>query len=205
MIDPDWERPIRARYVDPLELVWLAACRRLGLTIRRNPHVFAMTDGTGLLELGPRESLDPDDTAAQQLFHELCHWITNGVETFSERDWGLPLTDEYDERELASLRVQASLADPWGLRVMFAPTGVFRQYFDRLPADPLAPLDDSPQEAKVCAMAAEAVRRADGPPWREPLAEAFAATVAIRDAIRPALAHYQTDIADDALPSLWST
>ena len=61
---PDYERPIRSRYVDPVDLVWFSTARRLGLTIRRNGAIFSATDGTGLMELGPRATLDPDDCAA---------------------------------------------------------------------------------------------------------------------------------------------
>lgn len=203
MIDPSWERPIRSRYLDPLELVWLATCRRLGLTIRRNPAVFSMTDGSGLLELGPRDALDADDTAAQQIFHEICHWITNGEEAFHHRDWGLPLTDEYDERELACLRVQASITGRYGVRQMFGPTGVFRQYYDRIPDDALAPFD-GPHEAAVCALARAGIERSGGAPWAGPLHDAFTATVQMREVVRPFLADYQTDVPDDALPSLWA-
>jgi hypothetical protein len=197
-------RPIEARYVDPLEVVWYATARRLGLKIRRNPAVFSMTDGTGLLELGPRGDLDPDDTAAQQIFHEICHWITNGVESFHERDWGFPLTEEYDWREYACLRLQAGLAERYGLRRMFGPTGVFREYYDGLPVDVLQPLDDSPQEARVVERAAAALLEAGGPPWGAPLADALAATRSIRSLVTPFLADAQTDLADDPLPSLWA-
>ena len=55
---PDYERPIRSRYVDPVDLVWFSTARRLGLTIRRNGTIFSATDGTGLMELGPRATLD---------------------------------------------------------------------------------------------------------------------------------------------------
>jgi hypothetical protein len=204
VIDLAWQRPIASRYTDPLELVWMATCRRLGLTIRRNPAVFSMTDGSGLLELGPREALDPDDTAAQQLLHEICHWITNGEETFHARDWGLPLTDEYDERELACLRVQAHVAGRHGLRVMFGPTGVFRQYYDRLPDDALRPLDDGVHEARVCDIARDAIARSFGPPWAGPLDDAFEATRRILEVVTPFLTDYQSDVPDDDLPSLWS-
>jgi hypothetical protein len=197
-------RPITARYVDPLDLVWMSTCKRLGLSpIRRNPAVFAMTDGTGLLELAPKADLDPDDTAAQQIFHELCHWITNGEATFTERDWGFPLSDEDDWREYACLRLQAALADRHGLRTMFASTGTFRPYFDRLGADALAPFDDSELEARIVARAREALVLADGPPWGEPLRDALAATAALRGVVQPFLATYQTDVDQDSLPSLW--
>lgn len=204
MHDPTWERPVLARYLDPLELVWLATCKRLGLRVRRNPHVFSMTDGTGLLELGPRESLDADDTLAQQVFHELCHWITNGVEAFSQRDWGFPVDDALDPREHACLRLQAWLAGRHGLRGMFGPTGVYRQYYDRLGDDPLAPLDDSEWEHTVVGLARDAIARAQRPPFAGPIDDALRATAALRGVVAPFLADYATEIDDDPLPSLWS-
>lgn len=199
-----YERPIRARYGDPHELIWMATAKRLGLTpIRRNPAVFAMTDGTGLLELAPRADLDPDDNAGQQIYHEICHWIVNGAETFSERDWGFPLTDEADWREYACLRVQAGLAARHGVRDMYASTGSFREYWDRIPADVLQPLDDSPEEAQICERARAALLAADGEPWAPAVDEALAASAALRAALAPFLGWYQTEIEGDALPSLW--
>ena len=204
MHDPDYQRPICSRYIDPLEVVWMATARRLGIRIRRNPQVFSMTDGAGLLELGPRESLDPDDTAAQQIFHELCHWITNGLDSFHQRDWGFPLTDELDWREYGCLRFQAGLADRYGLRKMLGPTGIFRQYFDRIPADALAPFDDSELELYAVKNATEALQRVNGEPWREPMRGALLATRALRDVVHPFLESYQTDLEADELPSLWA-
>lgn len=201
--DPSYERPIRARYVDPVELIWLTAARRLGLHVRRDPAIFSMTDGQGLLALGPREDLDPDDTLAQMVFHELCHWITNGLDSFHLRDWGFPLDDDIDPREHSCLRLQAALADTVGLRRMMGPTGIFRQYYDRIPADPLEPLDGSPWEAAVVRGAAEAIARAGGAPWAEPISEALRATAAVRALISPFLREYATEIPDDSLPSLW--
>lgn len=192
-----------SRYTDPLELVWYATANRLGLTIRRNPHVFSMTDGTGLLELGPRESLDADDTAAQQIFHEICHWITNGVESYHERDWGFPVSDEDDWREFSCLRVQAWLAERHGLRGMFGPTGVYRQYYDRLPADPFEPFDGE-DEGRICAHARLCADRALGEPWRGPLGDALDATARFKALIAEFLPSHQTDVAADPLPSLWA-
>jgi len=193
---------VASRYTDPLELLWYATAKRLGLTIRRNPHVFSMTDGSGLLELGPRDSLDADDTAAQQVFHELCHWITNGVDTFGERDWGFPVDDADDWREYACLRLQAWLAGRHGLRGMFGPTGVYRQYFDRIPDDPFEPLEGD-DEAQICAHARLCAERALGDPWRGPLGDALAATAQLKAITASFLPDHQTDVADDPLPSLW--
>lgn len=196
-------RPIDARYLDPLDLVWLATAGRLGLHVRRNPKIFSATDGTGLLELGPRDTLDPDDCTAQMIFHEFCHWITNGLETFHARDWGFPLDAELDWREHACLRLQAALAGEHGLRVQLAPTSQFRMYYDQIPADPFAPLDASPREAEVVALARVARARADGAPWVGPVQDALRATAAIRGVVGAFLADYRTDLAEDTLPSLW--
>ncbi len=203
-MEASYERPIEARYIDPLELVWLATAKRLGLTVRRNPDIFSATDGTGLLELGPRKDLDPDDAVAQMVFHELCHWVTNGAETLHERDWGFPLDGLSDPRELAGLRVQAALADSIGLRSFLGPTGFFRQYYDRIPSAPLQPLDDSKLEARVVALATDALDRAQGPPWAPHLQQALAATERFKHTVDRFLGDYQTDLDRDDLPSLWA-
>jgi hypothetical protein len=200
----DYDRPIQARYRDPLDLVWLATARRLGLTVRRNPAIFSATDGTGLLELGPFDTLDPDDTTAQMILHELCHWITNGLETFHERDWGFALDSELDWREHACLRLQAGLTGRYGLRTMLAPTSQFRMYYDTIPDDVLAPLPGWPHEDEVVALAAVALERADREPWGTPMRAAFEATARMRDALAPFLPDYCTDAERDELPSLWA-
>lgn len=203
-VEPGYTRPIVARYCDPLELVWLATARRLGLRVRRNAAIYSATDGTGLMELGPQHTLDADDSVAQMIYHELCHWITNGVETLHARDWGFDLDcPELDWREHSCLRLQAALNDAHGLRRQLAPTSDFRGYYDRIPADPLAPLDDSPWETQVVAHARVCVTRAHGAPWAGPLQDALRATAAIRGTLRPFLADYATDLEVDPLPSLW--
>ncbi len=199
----DYVRPVHARYRDPLDLVWLATARRLGLRVRRNPAIFSATDGRGLLELGPFDTLDADDTTAQMILHEFCHWITNGLETFHERDWGFALDAELDWREHSCLRLQAGLTERYGLRTMLAPTSQFRDYYDSIPTNVLEPLDDSAREADVCALAKVALERAAGAPWNAPMTEAFVATARIRDALGPLLADYATDLENDGLPSLW--
>lgn len=204
--DPRYERPVLARYVDPVEVVWLAAARRLGLTLRRDAAIFSMTDGSGTLWLSTREHLDADDCLAQMLFHELCHWVTNGPETFRERDWGFPLYDEEDVREHGCLRLQAWWAGRHGLRGQMGPTGQYRQYYDQLPDDPLAALDDSPWDRAVCACAQEAVARAQTAPFWTPIEAALSATRALRDLIDPFLAdaHDHPDAPDSPLPLLWT-
>lgn len=199
-----YERPIHSRYVDPVEVVWLATATRLKLVVRRDPDIFSMTDGTGLLALGPRAELDEDDCLAQMFFHEICHWITNGAETYHERDWGFPLWGPLDVREHASLRLQAWWSGRHGLRAQFGPTGQFRQYYDQIPDDPLQPIDDTPWEASVVEVAAVAIARAQGAPWWEPIEAAMAATRAIQATIAPFAGDYRSEHPGDALPLFWA-
>ena len=201
--DDAYVRPIVARYVDPCEVVWLSTAQRLGIHIRRSPHVFSATDGSGRLQLSTRDDLDPDDSLAQMLLHEICHWCTNGAETAQERDWGFDLDGPIDWREHAALRLQAWLADQVQLRDMFGPTGDFRQYFDRIPSDPLAPIDDSEWEAAVIERAAEAITRIQQPPWHPHVLEALKATARMRAVVEPFTANYASQLDDDPLPSLW--
>ncbi len=201
---PAYERPVLSRYLDPLELVWLATARRLGLTVRRDPTIFSRTDGSGMLWLGPRSDLDADDMICQMLLHELCHWVTNGVDSFHAEDWGHPLTEDDDPREFGCLRLQAWLADRHGLRGMLGPTGKYREYYDRIPANPLEPLDDSAWEAEILGFAAAAIERVQQPPFMPAIDEALAATKAMSTLIAPFRAWYATEVEDDALPSLWS-
>lgn len=201
--DPHYRRPIQSRYLDPVELVWLSTAKSLGIVVRRHPDVFGMTEGDGILHLGDRSTLDPDDCVLQMVFHEICHWITNGTETVHQRDWGFALDDELDPREHACQRLQAFLAQEFGLRDMLGATGDFRQYWDQIPQDPTEPLDDSPWERKVCELVQAAILRAKQPPFAGPISRALNATAAIRSELEPFLANYETEIEDDLLPSLW--
>lgn len=202
-------RQVRARYQDPLGLIWMATARRLGLEVRRNPTVFAATNGRGLLELGPPETLDADDCDAQMIFHELCHWVTNGLDSVHVPDWGCAPEGEEIWREQACLRLQAALAGRHGLRDVLAPTTVHRLYYDALGEDALRPVDGYPDEALAVGLAREALGRADGEPWAAPLTEALAATARIAETVRPFLsgdgAKGPGDTPEAALPSLWAS
>lgn len=202
--DEGWERPIVSRYVDPLDALWLATAHRLDLIIRRDPAIFAMTDGTGLLALSTRDELDDDDNLAQMLLHEICHWITNGAASYELRDWGFPLWDEIDVREYACVRLQCWLAGRYGMREMFGPTSGFRLYYDQLPDDPLEPCDDSEWEAVAVRIARQAVQRAQGEPWWGPLTDALSRTRAMRDAIAPLCADYRPEREADRLLLWWA-
>lgn len=173
-------RVIDARYRDPLDEIWRAAARALGLRIVRSDEVFAATDGAGELTLGSPASLDPDDCLAQMVFHELCHSLVQGPESFREPDWGLDnLGDRDVAREHACLRVQAALARAHGLQGVLAPTTDFRSFYDALGADPLHGDDPSVPLARA------ALERAKGPPWHPHLERALAATRAIGEVLAP--------------------
>lgn len=174
-------RPVTARYVDPLDAVWLGAAARLGLRVQRGAHAYASTDGRGTLTIAPPEALDADDCLAQIIFHELCHALVQGEDSFGRADWGLD-NDERGEayrddaaREHACLRAQAALLTRHGLRRLLAPTTDFRPFYDALPADPLA----GPREDRSIALARAALGRALRPPFSGVLEGALRATAVI--------------------------
>lgn len=202
--DAAYQRPIEVRYLDPCEVVWLTTAKRLGLHIRRSPLVFSATDGSGRLQLSTRDDLDPDDCLAQMLLHEICHWCTNGVSTMNDRDWGFALDGPTDPREHAALRLQAWLADQVNMRSWFGPTGVYRQYYDRLGDDPMHPLDDSGWEQEVCSHAVQAIERIQQPPFHPHVQQAMAATQRLQAVVAPFLSEYASEIDNDGLPSIWT-
>lgn len=177
-------RKIEKVYDDPLSLVWTHAAARMGMRIERSAEVNASWDGAGVLTIGTPETLDPDDSLAQMVLHEACHALVEGPECLTKLDWGLPNFDPTQRfHEHACLRLQAALADEVGMRSFFASTTMFRPYYDRLPADPLADCDDE-TEAPAIAMAREGWRRANEGPWGEPLREALRRTAQIAEAVR---------------------
>lgn len=200
----DFERPIVTRYRDPLDLIWLATARRLGLTVRRSPDVYATSDGQGKLTLSDPAGFDPDDTVAQMILHEVCHWIINGEETVHQQDWGFDLDWEVDWREYACQRLQAALADLGEARKALATTGTYRPYYDRLGDDPLAPLDASDEERHICEQTKHALARARKAPWGEPLLDALRATRDVKRLVQPFLSDYATDVEGDTLASWWA-
>ena len=179
-------RDVTHRYVDPLSQVWLGAARRIGLRVERTPHAYAATDGRGTLAIGTTDTLDADDSLAQMIFHELCHSLVEGEESFARPDWGLDNTNtgrgDHDCREHACLRTQWVLAGRHGLRGVFAPTTDFRAFWDKmsdkmsntLAGDVLADRTDPSVQSAIAA-----IRRADHPPWGPALGEALAATARI--------------------------
>lgn len=199
------ERSIFARYRDPLEVIWLATAARLGLTVRRSKDVYACTDGKGLLTLSDESGFDPDDTLAQMVLHEVCHWVINGEASYHRPDWGFDLDWEVDWREYATQRLQAAWADRYGLRGFFGSTGTYRAYYDRLGDDPMAPLDEGEEEAHICAQASAALQRSQGSPWGPPMEQALRATAALQGIVAPFLKDYAPDVEGEQWPSLWGS
>ncbi|MDP6945057.1 MAG: hypothetical protein QF464_12980 [Myxococcota bacterium] len=182
-------RSILRHYDDPLSLVWLRTAQRLGIRVTRSREVFASWDGAGTLTLGADEDLDPDDCLAQMILHELCHALIEGEEALARTDWGLENVDDRDAtREMAAMRLQASLLAPHGLRRLLAVTTEWRGAYDALPDDPLADraaneTEDGAEEATRLAREGWVV--ATTGPWSKPLAEALCATAAIARAAAP--------------------
>ncbi len=173
-------RTITHRYVDPLAQIWLDCAARIGLRVVRSPDAYASTDGAGTLVIACDDALDPDDSLAQMIFHELCHSLVQGEDSFARADWGLDNETDRDAwREHACLRVQATLAARHGLRRFFAPSTDYRaDFWDHLPADPLAD-----RAAPSTALAIAAVRRAAHPPWAPALGDALARTAQVATAV----------------------
>lgn len=171
-------RVVTHRYEDPLDRIWLTAAARVGLRIARSAEVYASTDGRGTLTLGTDETLDADDCLGQMIFHELCHSLVQGVESFEVPDWGLDNETDRDlPREHACLRLQALLSGRYGLRSMLAPTTDHRAFYDALPADPLEGDDPSVPLARAAAS------RVERSPWSPHLPAALEATASIAEAL----------------------
>ncbi|MBW2461974.1 MAG: YkgJ family cysteine cluster protein [Deltaproteobacteria bacterium] len=172
-------REVTYRYRDPLDVVWLDAAARIGLRIERSDDCYASTDGAGTLFIGSAAHLDADDSLSQMIFHELCHSLIEGPESFDRPDWDLDNETDRDlDREYACLRLQAALAATHGLRQVFAPTTDHRAFYDRLPADPFSPRTDP---SSILALRGAA--RVGRPPWGPHLAQALVATQRIAEAV----------------------
>ena len=182
MMDPPARVPKHV-YRDPLDLVWAVTAKRLGLTLHRTSETYASTDGEFNLFIGTPETLDPDDSLAQLIFHELCHWIANGVDSVNEIDWGFGPMVQIEPGELVALRLQAHLAGEWGLLKLLASTTDARTYWDEICGAPLVPLDESDLERTVTAEAIQAVALSQQPPFGEPLKAALSASAEIAKAV----------------------
>jgi len=162
-----------------IESTWQWAAGTLGFTVVRTREAYATSDGRGRIAIGAHETLDDDDSYAQLVFHELCHAVVQGEENLGRPDWGLDNTSDDDlDDEHGCLRVQAHLAQRFGLRPLLAPTTVVRDYYLKLPGDALAG-DDAGAGIARQAVATALFRR-----WLPTLEEALARTAAL--ASRPA-------------------
>ena len=184
-------RTISKQYSDPLDLVWIHAAEQIGMQVIRDPEVFASWDGEGVLRIGAPETLDPDDSLAQMIFHEICHALVEGPAAFHREDWGLdPDVAVGAVHEHACLRLQTVLSDRYGLLEFFAATTDFREYFDRIGPTPLEGSGDPAIE-----LAKTAYRRATEGPWSAALDTALQQTRSIAAVVM--------ELAPD--DSLWGT
>lgn len=126
--------------------------------------------------------MDADDSLAQMIFHELCHSLVEGEDSFRAADWGMDNTGpDHDFREHACLRVQWVLTGRHGLRTVFAPTTEFRTTFwNALSGDVLADRTDTSVQLAIAG-----IRRASLPPWAPALERALVASEQIARAARP--------------------
>jgi Fe-S-cluster containining protein len=168
-------RDITHRYLDPLSEIWLATAARLGLSVERVADAYASTTGGGVLRIAEEAALDADDSLAQMIFHEICHSLVEGEESFTKPDWGIDnIGTDHEWREHACLRTQWVLAGRYGLRQVLAPTTDFRAIWDRFDGALLADRSDLAVQAAIVA-----IGRAAKPPWAPALDEALAATARI--------------------------
>ena len=150
------------------------------MRIVRSAEVNASWNGNGVLTIGTSETLDPDDCLAQMVLHETCHALIEGPESITKPDWGLHSFDPSKKiHEHACLRLQAALADRVGMRNFFAPTTMFRSYYDSIPDNPLINDGDT-----AVVMAVAAWQAACHGPWSEALNDALCATTRIAELLR---------------------
>lgn len=177
---PPVSRELEHRYEDPLGLIWQACAGACGLTVVRSDEVYASFDGGDILSICTGQAFDPDDSLAQLIYHELCHGLVAGSVGQTRVDWGLDGDSPQGlVQEHACHRLQAALADRYGLRAFFAVTTDHRTYWDELPLDPLAPGDDPAIE-----LARRGFHRALHGPWAAPLADALSRTAALATLLR---------------------
>lgn len=214
----DFIRQPTHRYQDPLARAWIACAERIGFRIERTSRAYASADGRGTILIADDGIMDPDDSLAQMIFHELCHALVEGEEGEGREDWGLGHASGGNPwREHACLRLQAYLAGSVGLRDFFAPTTDFRvSFWNSLGADPFfAPAEAGGRRERSCVAARLGAWRASRPRWA-PLKQALASSAVIAAAtprLLPtetlaevgAAANYGDGLVEhSAMPSLWA-
>ena len=183
----DFIREPEHHYLDPLSEIWIHCARKVGYQVVRSKEAYASTDGLGTLLIATEDQLDPDDHLGQMVFHELCHALVEGDEGESQVDWGLDNTRMgHPWREHAALRLQAYLAERWGLRDFMAPTTDFRVTFWKdLGDDPFDfPLKEGGSLEKSVVAAKKGFCRSEHIRWKAPLQEALEATALIGSLVR---------------------
>ena len=175
--------------VEAIDEIWRRAAAAVGFRVERTRDAYATSDGRGVIAIGAHDTLDDDDAFGQLVFHELCHAVTEGEGALTRPDWGLDNVEAHIVREHACLRLQAALADRFGLRAAMQPTTVYRAYYLALPADPLGGATDP-----AAVLAAAAVARFDASSWRAPVEAALAATAALARVDTAVLARVDTAV-----------
>jgi hypothetical protein len=211
----DFIRQPTHRYQDPLARVWIACAERIGFQIQRTANAYASSDGRGTILIANDEMLDPDDSLAQMILHELCHALIEGEDGEAREDWGLaPEGGKNPWREHACLRLQAYLAGSVGLRHFFAPTTDFRvRFWNSLADDPFcAPAEEGGRRERSCVAGRLGAWRASRPRWA-PLKQALASSAVIAAATPrfiPTEARVEATVStagdlaeNDFMPSLW--
>ncbi len=173
-------RKIDCVYQDPLDVIWTEAARSIGMTVERDATVFASWDGIDTLRIGTQETLDPDDSLAQMILHEICHALIEGPQCLTLPDWGLENSPTHLVHEHACLRLQAALTTPFGLRELLASTTIFRSYYDQLPENPLEPNSNDP----AVQLASDAWSEASNQPWISAINHALQLTAEISNAMK---------------------
>lgn len=122
-----------------LDTAWTQWLHTLGGRIERSDACFvAWLGASSTLLVANDPDLDPDDTLAQIILHEICHHLVEGPHSWAQDDWGLNnQTDEDIAREYAALRLQAALLDTPLLRQYLQPTTDHRWFYEALGDAPL--------------------------------------------------------------------
>src|SRR3569623_609335 len=145
------EKPASSLATDAITSLWMSVAAEAGWQVIRTTDAYASSDGAGRISIGVDEVLDADDAPAQLIFHELCHALTQGPDTWSRPDWGLSNADTRDVvAEHACLCVQVLLSAPFALVSAMAPTTEYRTYHDGLDANEIAASDEAaPSRARA--------------------------------------------------------
>lgn len=141
-----------------LERQWCEEFASFGMRCSFDNDCFVAWDGAGSVLLAAREEYDADDTVAQLIFHEFCHWLVEGRSAYGRFDWGLSNEDDrHLANEHAALRLQAFFNDRFGLREWLYPTTVHLEAYRRLGAKPLTDPMEPALDAESQRLAAKAL------------------------------------------------